>query len=119
MKAVIAITAAIASAATTVAYAGHKIEINESKVSAEAKAAAKDYIEKTGKVDSDNSFHALISALESIDNTMPIDVRLILAAASRDSVLAAGERNMGRTTGHAYNCYSNCHSACHGSRSWR
>lgn len=115
MKAVIAITAAIASAATTVAYAGHKIEINESKVSAEAKAAAKDYIEKTGKVDSDNSFHALISALESIDNTMPIDVRLILAASSSDSVLNPGKREIGN----AYNCYSNCHSACHGSRSWR
>ena len=115
MKAVIAITAAIASAATTVAYAGHKIEINESKVSAEAKAAAKDYIEKTGKVDSDNSFHALISALESIDNTMPIDVRLILAASRSDSVLNPG----GREIGNAYNCYSNCHSACHGSRSWR
>lgn len=113
MKTVIAITAAIASAATTVAYAGHKIEINESKVSAEAKAAAKDYIEKTGKVDSDNSFQALISALESIDNTIPIDVRLILAAASDSS-------NVSPTAyPSAYNCYSNCHSACHGSRSWR
>lgn len=116
MKSVIAITAAIASAATTAAYAGHKIEINEVKVSPEAKLAAKNYIEKADSINSDASFYALISALESVDNTIPLDVRAILASSGQDSVIGT----TGQITTHqAYNCYSNCHSACHGSRGWR
>ncbi len=113
MKAVIAITAAIAAAATTVAHAGNVIKIDESKVSTEAKAAAKQYVEQSDERNSDENFAVLLSALENGSNSLPLDVKVVLTS-SVDS-----------TTARIYNpavaggCYSNCYSNCHGSRGWR
>lgn len=109
MKTVIAITAAITAAAATVAHAGQTITVDETKVTAEAKSAAKQYIE----TNSDEDFAVLLNALEDDSNALPLDVRVILSA-SADSTNA---RTYTPTV--AGGCYSNCYSNCHGSRGWR
>jgi len=109
MKTVIAITAAIAAAATTVAHAGQTIKVDDSKVSPEAKAAAKQYVETS----SDEDFAVLLNALEDDSNALPLDVKVILSA-SADSTNARTYNPMV-----AGGCYSNCYSNCHGSRGWR
>ena len=109
MKTVIAVTAAIAAAAATVAHAGQTIKVDDSKVTVEAKAAAKQYVE----TNSDEDFAVLLNALEDDSNALPLDVRVILSASADSTNARTYSPNA------AGGCYSNCYSNCHGSRGWR
>lgn len=109
MKTVIAVTAAIAAAATTVAHAGQIIKVDDAKVSTEAKAAAEQYVE----TNSDEDFAVLLNALEGDSNALPLDVKVILSASADSTTRNTYSPNV------AGGCYSNCYSNCHGSRGWR
>lgn len=113
MKPIIAITAAVAFAAATVANAGQKIDINTKNVSDEAILSAVAYLDKADEKLAETHFGALIASLGVDDVELSLDVQVLLAQVS-DS-----------TSRHIYNpaavggCYANCYGNCHGSRSWR
>lgn len=113
MKPILAITAAIASAAMTVAHAGVKIDIKEDKVSDTTKALAKAFLDKTDPASADIYFAELLSSMGKDKPEMSLDVQMLLAQ-SHDSTSVGTINPMagGR-------CYSNCYTNCHGSRSWR
>lgn len=115
MKITLAITAAIASAVTTAAHASHPIQVNMAKVSPEAKAAAKQYIDQYDSKLSDEIFNAMISSVDQEFDEIPLDVRSLLASTNDSS----GIRLRSNRTGTVYQCYSNCYTNCHGSRGWR
>lgn len=115
MKTILAITAAIASAVTTAAHASHPISVDKSKVTPEAKAAAKQFIDQYDEKLADELFNSMISSVDQDYAEIPLDVRSLIASAS-DST---GIRVRSSRTGTTWQCYSNCYSNCHGSRGWR
>lgn len=113
MKPILAITAAIASAAMTVAHAGVKIDVKEDKVSDSTKALAKAFLEKSDLANADIHFTELLSSMGKDKPEMSLDVQMLLAQ-THDSTSVGTHNPMS-----AGRCYSNCYSNCHGSRSWR